>query len=109
DVIFLEDQTIEDFDKAEKQKLDARNYIDVVSKPPGGTFVNGGDVHVDDENVTDDHTSDHGEPELKRSSTEHQVSQRYPPHDYVTVTDNGEPEHYQEAIANVDKEKWLKA
>ncbi|MCI87181.1 hypothetical protein A2U01_0108462, partial [Trifolium medium] len=30
DVIFLEDQTIGDFDKAEKQKSDARSYIDVV-------------------------------------------------------------------------------
>ncbi|CAJ2642124.1 unnamed protein product [Trifolium pratense] len=121
DVIFLEDQTIEDFDKAEKQKSDARSYIDVVPKPPSRTLVDGGDVQVDDENVTDDHTHDHDdpveeeppepsvEPLLRRSSRERQVSQRYPPHDYVTVTDNGEPEHYQEAIANVDKEKWLKA
>ncbi|CAJ2658330.1 unnamed protein product [Trifolium pratense] len=121
DVIFLEDQTIENFDKAEKQKSDARSYIDVVPKPPSRTLVDGGDVQVDDENITDDHTHDHDdpveeeppepsvEPLLRRSSRERQVSQRYPPHDYVTVTDNGEPEHYQEAIANVDKEKWFKA
>ncbi|MCI55029.1 hypothetical protein A2U01_0076279, partial [Trifolium medium] len=62
DVIFLEDQTIEAFDKAEKQKSDARSYIDVVPKPLSGTLVDGGDVHVDDENVTDDRTHDHDEP-----------------------------------------------
>ncbi|CAJ2654735.1 unnamed protein product [Trifolium pratense] len=113
--------TIEDFEKAEKQKSDARSYIDVVPKPPSGTLVDGGDVQVDDENVTDDHTHDHDEsveeeppepsvePELRRSSRERQVSQRYPPQDYVTVTDSGETDYYQEIITDVDKEKWFEA
>ncbi|CAJ2628405.1 unnamed protein product [Trifolium pratense] len=121
DVKFLEDQTIEDFEKAEKQKSDARSYIDVVPKPPSGTLVDRGDVQVDDENVTDDHTHDHDEPvgeeppepsvepELRRSSRERQVSQRYPPQDYVTVTDSGETDYYQEIITDVDKEKWFEA
>ncbi|CAJ2652104.1 unnamed protein product [Trifolium pratense] len=112
---------VKDFEKAEKQKSDARSYIDVVPKPPSGTLVDGGDVQEDDENVTDDHTHDHDEPveeeppepsvepELRRSSRERQVSQRYPPQDYVTVTDSGETDYYQEIITDVDKEKWFEA
>ncbi|MCI36351.1 hypothetical protein A2U01_0057574, partial [Trifolium medium] len=49
------------------------------------------------------------EPELRRSSRERQVSQRYPPQDYVTVTDSGEADYYQEINTNVDKEKWFEA
>ncbi|CAJ2642239.1 unnamed protein product [Trifolium pratense] len=112
---------VKDFEKAEKQKSDARSYIDVVPKPPSGTLVDGGYVQVDDENVTNDHTHDHDEPveeeppessvepELRRSSRERQVSQRYPPQDYVTVTDSGETDYYQEIITDVDKEKWFEA
>lgn len=39
-MIFLEYQTIEDFNKIGKLKSDGRNYIDVVPKPPIGNFVN---------------------------------------------------------------------
>lgn len=51
DVIFLEDQTIEDFDKIEKPKSDGRRYMDVVPKHPSVNFVYGGDIH---KNVTND-------------------------------------------------------
>jgi phosphatidate phosphatase APP1 len=43
--------------------------------------------------------------QLRRSSRECQISQRYPSHDYVMITDSGESEHYQKANANVDKKK----
>jgi hypothetical protein len=33
-----------------------------VPKPPNRTFVDGGDIQVDDENVTDDHVPNHDEP-----------------------------------------------
>ncbi|MCI15183.1 retrotransposon-like protein, partial [Trifolium medium] len=104
DVIFLEDQTIEDFDKTEEKISDARSNNDVVHKPPSESSIDGGDMQVDDENVTDDHVPHHDEPveeehlkplvepELRRSSREHQISQKYPPRDYVTITDSGEPE-----------------
>ncbi|MCI45882.1 hypothetical protein A2U01_0067121, partial [Trifolium medium] len=47
--------------------------------------------------------------ELRRSGRERQVSQRYPPQDYATVTDSGEADYYQEIITYVDKEKWFEA
>lgn len=41
-MIFIEDQTIEYVDKAEKPKSDARSYTDVVPKTPSGNFAEGG-------------------------------------------------------------------
>lgn len=100
DVIFLEDQIIEDFDKIEKPKYDGRSYTDVVPKPPSGIFFDGGDIQVDDDSETNDQELYHDEqveevppeppvePELRRSTRERQVSQRYPPHKYVMIIDN---------------------
>lgn len=51
-VIFLEAQTIEYFNKAKKPKSDVISYTDVVPKPPSGNFVDGGDMQVNDENIT---------------------------------------------------------
>lgn len=90
-------------------------------KPPNENFVDGGDIQVDDENITNELEPYHDkkveeapheprdEPKLRRSTREHQVSQRYPQQEYVTVTENGEKKYHQEAILNIDKEKWLKS
>lgn len=61
-----------------------------------------GDAHVDDLNVSEDQEPYYddlveltpSEPpvklELRRSTIEHQVSQRYIPHEYMMITDNRE-------------------
>ena len=53
-MIFLEEQTILYIHKFVKPKYYARSYIDVVRKPPSRNFVDVSDIHVYDENVTND-------------------------------------------------------
>jgi len=62
ELIYLEDQNFEDFDKYDKHKCDARSYIDGVPKSPNETFVDDGDIHVDVENVVDGHVPHPDEP-----------------------------------------------
>ncbi|MCI96623.1 hypothetical protein A2U01_0117923, partial [Trifolium medium] len=66
-------------------------------------------THDHDEPVEEEPPEPSVEPELLRSSRERQVSQRYPAQDYVTVTDSGKADYYQEIITDVDKEKWFEA
>lgn len=106
-MIFLGDQTIENFDKVEKSKIDARSHIDVVPKSYIRKFVNKGDIQVDVENVTNEHESYHDElvedippeepvePELRRSTIKRQVCRRYPPHEQAMTSDNGDPKYYK--------------
>ena len=49
------------------------------------------------------------EPPLRRSTRELQPSTRYPPNEYVMLTDRGELKTYQEAILHESKKKWVKA
>ena len=49
------------------------------------------------------------EPPLRISTRERQPSTRYPPNEYVMLTDGGEPETYQEAILHERKKEWVKA
>ena len=46
---------------------------------------------------------------MRRSSRDRQPSKRYSPHEYIMLTDGGEPEDYSEALADEHKEEWLKA
>lgn len=67
-----------------------------------GILLIGGDIEENDDNVTNDQKSYHDERveevppeppvelELRRSTRMRQVSQRYPPHEYVMVIKNGE-------------------
>lgn len=69
-----------------------------------------GDILVDDENITnyqepyhDDNVEEapHEPPvehELRRFTRERQFFQRYLLHEYVMITNSGEPKYYQEAI-----------
>lgn len=64
DVVFLEDQTIEDFEKVEKPKPVTENYVDLGPVPP--TTVNddnGGDVQEDDGNTVDEPALDNDVPD----------------------------------------------
>ncbi|KAI4352915.1 hypothetical protein L6164_007122 [Bauhinia variegata] len=93
DVIFFKDQTIEDIEKEDKPKPIARN--DNVYEPelPARNVNDGGDANT---NVPPINT------ELRRSVRQSHPSQKYPPHEYVLLTDGGEPERKE--IRNLKKE-----
>jgi len=47
--------------------------------------------------------------QIRRSNRKREPSTRYPSDDYVTLTDEGEPECYLEGIESEEKKKWLDA
>ncbi|KAH0717510.1 hypothetical protein KY285_013541 [Solanum tuberosum] len=110
DVIFFEDQTIEDLDKAEK--VDSQNSESLVDVDPVPlTIPLGENIQVDiedgdptqndqyaiDAQVQDDVVGqkltiiDSPESSLRRSTREKISSSRYSPNEYVLLTDEGEP------------------
>lgn len=129
DVVFMEDQTIEDIDKMKKiNSAEGSELTDVEQVQVAPRL----EVPVDNANSDDD--QNHGdqlgipsldvesqleEPQdealdppqvnLRRSIRERQPSTRYSPDEYVTLTDGGEPENFQEVFECEDKEKWFQA
>jgi len=106
DVVFLEDQTIEDIEKMEKDE-----------SKQSGDLVNGDPVQQDNEHVKDhpdapidDFGNDPHEiladplVPLKRPTRERRPSTRY---ECVTLTDEGEPECYEEAMDSQEKKNGL--
>ncbi|PKI46120.1 hypothetical protein CRG98_033515 [Punica granatum] len=73
----------------------------------------GGGPQVDDDVTTDDTGSqlqlEPADNLPRRSYRVKRPSTRYPPHEYVLLTDGGEPKCYDEAVAHEHKEHWLKA
>ena len=49
------------------------------------------------------------EPQVRRSTRVRQLSRRYFSNDYVTLTNEGEPQSFIEAIEMNDKKKWMQA
>ena len=47
--------------------------------------------------------------QLRRSNRQRQPSTRYNSDEYVTITDEGEPECFQEAMESDENQKWLDA
>ncbi|CAM8972007.1 unnamed protein product [Rhodiola kirilowii] len=47
--------------------------------------------------------------ELRRSSRPKKPSTKYPSHQFVLLSDGGEPEYFQEALDDSNKDKWLEA
>jgi len=106
--VFLEDQLFDDGDNVKKPETSV--YIPWSLGPVPSPIVHddhGGDEQEDcGENTSDDTpTVDDAEPTeqappppveipLRRSTRERQPSTRYPPHEYVMLTDGGEPETY---------------
>lgn len=45
----------------------------------------------------------------RRSTRERKTSRRYPSDEFVTLTDGGEPESYEEALTDDHKGEWLEA
>ena len=120
DVVFLEDQTIEDIDKLESAESSTNDLVDLDPLNPPV-------VHDIDEEVQtphDDAAEDDVEPEiegeqspqeplpqtpLRRSTREKQPSRKYSSNEYVMISDQGEPKTYQEVLKHENKTEWLKA
>ena len=49
------------------------------------------------------------EPQIRRTNRESRPSSKYPPPEYVLITDEGEPENFQEVQTHADKVSWMKA
>lgn len=123
DVIFHENQKLADFEKSGNQRRVAEGVTDLtpISLPPDSA-TQGVETHVDrhaDEpaGVDEDDLEDveqgeqptTSEPQIRRSNREHRPSTRYPVSDYVLVTDEGEPECFEEVESHKDKQSWVKA
>ena len=126
DVVFFEEQTIEDFDKPEKPKsINSEQFHSDLTPTPMTYSNDEGDAQGDQQNAIDmppvaHELSDTGEPtenvdenpsepEIRRSTRERQPSKRYSPHEYVLLSDGGEPQTYQEVMSDTKKNEWLKA
>ena len=125
--MFLEDQLVDDGDRVEKASSSAEIpiRIDPVVLPTvyanhggelqegDGVTENEDDPIVDDAKPTEQFDGELPlppyEPPLRRSTREHQHSTRYPPNEYMMLTDGGELETYQEAILHESKKEWAKA
>ncbi|GKV41223.1 hypothetical protein SLEP1_g48789 [Rubroshorea leprosula] len=106
DVVFFEDQTIEDIDKAKKTSLQS-NESSVDSRLAVETMV---------PNAVENHSQNDEDVlievsvyPLRKSSRERRPSSRYPLSEYVLVTNWGELESYQEAMESEQKMEWLEA
>jgi len=142
DVQFMEDQTIEDIDKVKKttpekdsnltdgnpMRLPTHNLENVETEAQDNEqhgdvddqqFGSGVEVPIDDAQEEHDDDDDLGDiPEspqvqLRRSNRQKQPSTRYSCDEYITLTDGGEPECFEEAkfiaITEACKELlWLK-
>ena len=105
DVIFIEDQTIEDLEKTDKPTVTVRRSVDDEPGPSTRPPVDGGDVQVDNDgdDLHDEPTPQSEvpdvevppeppvEPELRRSTRERHPSQKYSPHEYVIGGRNCDP------------------
>ena len=135
DIVFMEDQTIEDIDRASSTVPQSRDdLVDMtpVSLPTvpeqivddiqtnqqtvgdAGTpmFIDAGD---------DDDINNGEEPDqlpqadiapqapVWRTTRARQPSSRYPSSEYVLLTDGGEPESFEEAMEDEHKKEWLEA
>ena len=73
---------------------------------------------VDGDDVTNTNSVEQGEqpppleivePQVRRSTREHRPSTRYPTFEYTMITEEREPESFQEVQSHKDKQSWLKA
>ena len=121
DVVFFEDQTIEDIEKP-KQQTSSHTPINFDPVLPQMTpRVEGGDIQDDDDNIGDDGHDDQPEVEppvvepqpqpddVRRSTRGPRPSMRYPTTEFVLLTDGGEPEDFQEAMSHEKSKEWYNA
>ena len=117
DVVFQEDQTLRDFDKANQSKGTNDDFIELVSIPLSLEQPRNEEKEIDElpryDGVSDIPTEElvehdkqgeqslHQEdliPQARRSTREHRLSTRYPSFEYMLVINEGEPQSFQEAM-----------
>ena len=120
DVIFFEDETIEDINKAKDNNLKGKDVL-IDSDPVQLSSSTENEVQQD--NAQDNNQDEHdvhlenvsSEQEelpsipIRRSTRDHQPSRRYSQNEYVLVKDEGEPESYEEAMDSDSKQQWFDA
>ena len=97
DVIFFEDQTIEDINKKVETKQTEEYPVNLEPVPLPFSHDEGG-AGKDDANkplIV--------QPNLRRSAKGRVESHKYPSDEYVTLTEGGEPGYYEEAISSEHK------
>ena len=128
DVIFYEYQTISDCEKTEKIKAISDGVIDptVIHFPLHRTIDGEAEMTGDEapETVVDDGMPESdqaveqgeqppqqviSEPQIRRTTRESRPSSKYPSSEDVLITDEGEPENFQEVQTHADKVSWMKA
>ncbi|GKB97559.1 putative RNA-directed DNA polymerase [Tanacetum coccineum] len=134
DVVFEEDLTLKDVEKAERETIPQHNddLIDLDLVPPKHFDSQFGDDIQNDEEHDEEQGADDVDaqeqpnldedvhPELpvpdmppflplRRSTRDHHPSTRYSAHEYVLLTNGGEPECYAEAMEDEHKKEWFEA
>ena len=115
-VVFLEDQTIEDIEMLESADSSTDDHVDLDPLDPPIFH----DINEEVQTPHDDASKDDVEPKiegeqplpqtpLRRSTREKQPSKKYSSNEYVMISDQGEPETYQEVLKHENKIEWLKA
>ncbi|RDX84970.1 hypothetical protein CR513_33901, partial [Mucuna pruriens] len=117
DVIFHEEKLMGDHVEEEKE-VPGKNTLELLPQKQGDV---GPEEIPDDEDAEDEpapednHQGEHtGVPEgddqpLRQSTRERVPSRRYPPSEFVLLTERGEPEDYCEALAHKDRARWMEA
>ena len=123
----MKDQTIEDIDKVKKttpeKTLSAHNLENVETEAQDNEqhgdvddqqVGSGVEVSIDDaqEEHDDDDLGDELESpqvQLRRSNRQKQPSTRYSCYEYITLTDGGELECFEEALDGEEKKQWMDA
>jgi hypothetical protein len=128
DVVFFEDQTIEDLDQKKAESLNEYR-VDLDPVIPNCVMHDEHTGDVQEEQV--DIVGENGEPtidnveseehleqassepatetQLRRSTRNRQPSRKYSTNEYVLLSDGGEPESYQEVMQHDQKKQWLEA
>ncbi|GAA0142710.1 transmembrane signal receptor [Lithospermum erythrorhizon] len=133
DVTFFEEQTIKDFDKdvtiehgdhevidsESDDELEIEHQVTTQENSRGqgitGDVGHGGEINNDqtiEQGGTDilDPPSPNPTPMETRTSTRVRLpSTKYSPHEYVLLTDEGEPTCFQETLGREDEQEWVKA
>ncbi|KAE8707707.1 hypothetical protein F3Y22_tig00110377pilonHSYRG00170 [Hibiscus syriacus] len=97
DIVFFEDQTIEDIKNSEKPRLRSGKNIELTPE-----------TH-DEPAQEEPQSSSPTAPEPRRSSRYIRPSTWYNADEYVMLTDEGEPQSYKETTSDTHKEEWRRA
>ncbi|GKB71633.1 putative RNA-directed DNA polymerase, partial [Tanacetum coccineum] len=102
--------TLKDVEKAERETISQHND-DLIDLDPGADDVDAQEQPNLDEDVHPELPVPDMPPflPLRRSTRDHHPFTRYSAHEYVLLTDGGEPECYAEAMEDEHKKEWFEA